>query len=105
MRKIYIEIETESTDPLEILKRDLAQEISCCTAYFDTENMDVNEKQTEDPERPCGEWIDEGVMADGHPQSAFRCSECGFHVVTIPNETPNFCEYCGSDNRPKDKEG
>ena len=49
-------------------------------------------------ERPRGEWIDEGIMADGHPHHAFRCSECESHIVRIPEETPNFCEYCGSKN-------
>ena len=43
MRKIIIEIETDSTKPIEVIKSDLAQEIHCCWNYFDTETMEVKE--------------------------------------------------------------
>ena len=48
-------------------------------------------------ESPHGEWIDEGVMADGHSQHAFRCSKCGNHISRIPSNMPNFCENCGAE--------
>lgn len=52
-------------------------------------------------QRPRGRWIDEGLMADGHPQHAFKCSEYENHEVCIPSDIPHyhFCSNCGSDNR------
>ena len=43
MRKIVIEIEVDSFASLDALKGDLAQEISCCVNYFETENMRLYE--------------------------------------------------------------
>lgn len=44
MRTLVITIQTEDEAELEELKRDLQQEIHCCTASFDVDNMIVEEK-------------------------------------------------------------
>jgi len=56
-------------------------------------------------QRPHGEWLYEGAMAEGHPHCAFNCSVCDAHICRIPSDLPNFCEFCGSDNRPKEGAG
>ena len=43
MRKIIIEIETDSKESIATLKQDLASEISCCWNNFDVESMEVHE--------------------------------------------------------------
>ena len=48
-------------------------------------------------ERKTGEWIDEGFYADGHGAHAFRCSECGGHIIEY--DTDPFCKWCGADMR------
>lgn len=53
-------------------------------------------------ERPHGEWIDEGAMAEGHPHRAFNCSVCDGHICRVSNDLPNFCEFCGADMREGD---
>lgn len=52
-------------------------------------------------QRPHGEWIDWGLMAEGHSHHVFNCSECDSHIFRVPSDLPNFCEFCGSDNRKR----
>lgn len=54
------------------------------------------------PWRPRGKWIDEGFYADGHGAHAFRCSECGGHIIEY-DEDP-FCRWCGADMRQREEE-
>jgi hypothetical protein len=49
------------------------------------------------PERKKGKWIDEGFYADGHGAHAFRCSECGGHIIEY--DADPFCKWCGADMR------
>ena len=49
------------------------------------------------PQRKMGKWIDEGFYADGHGAHAFRCSECGGHIIEY--DTDPFCKWCGADMR------
>ena len=46
-------------------------------------------------ERKKGRWIDEGFYADGHGHHAYRCSECGGHIIEY--EPDAFCRFCGAD--------
>ena len=55
----------------------------------------VCDAPTIDPERKMGKWIDEGFYADGHGAHAFRCSECGGHIIEY--DTDPFCRWCGAD--------
>lgn len=48
-------------------------------------------------ERKSGKWIDEGFYADGHGAHAFRCSECGEHIIEY--DIDPFCRWCGADMR------
>ena len=57
----------------------------------------VNLMPTIEPERKKGNWIDEGVYADGHGAHAFRCSECGGHIIEY--DADPFCKWCGADMR------
>ena len=43
------------------------------------------------PERKKGTWIDEGTYADGHGAHAYRCSECGEHIIEYDPDP------CGAD--------
>ena len=47
------------------------------------------------PQQKTGRWIDEGIYADGCNAHAYRCSECGYHVIRYIYEKPNYCEECG----------
>lgn len=55
------------------------------------------EQPTVEPERKRGKWIDEGFYADGHGAHAFRCSECGGHIIEY--DADPFCKWCGADMR------
>jgi hypothetical protein len=55
------------------------------------------EQPTVEPERKKGKWIDEGFYADGHGAHAFRCSECGGHIIEY--DADPFCKWCGADMR------
>ena len=46
-----------------------------------------------------GRWIDEGQYADYHPHHAWRCSECGEHVIEIDTPWYKYCPNCGADMR------
>ena len=54
------------------------------------------------PERKRGKWIDEGFYADGHGAHAFRCSECGGHIIEY--DADPFCRRCGADMRGEQDE-
>ena len=43
-----------------------------------------------------GKWIDEGQYADYHPHHAWRCSECGEHVIEIDTSWFKYCPNCGA---------
>lgn len=55
-------------------------------------------------ERPHGEWICEGAMADYTNVLVFRCSVCEEHFVghAEDKKSRHFCPNCGADMR---KEG
>lgn len=42
-----------------------------------------------------GHWISEGYYADGSNIQAFRCSECGNHILEYDTGVYNFCPVCG----------
>lgn len=43
-----------------------------------------------------GKWIDEGQYADFFPHHAWRCSECGEHVIEIDTPWYRYCPNCGA---------
>ena len=43
-----------------------------------------------------GKWIDEGQYADFFPHHAWRCSECGEHVIEIDTPWYKYCPNCGA---------
>ena len=43
-----------------------------------------------------GHWISEGYYADGSNIQAFRCSECGNHILEYDTGAYNFCPNCGA---------
>jgi len=43
-----------------------------------------------------GEWIDEGRYDDFFPHHAWRCSECGEHVIEIDIPWYKYCPSCGA---------
>ena len=53
--------------------------------------------------RKKGKWIDEGQYADFFPHHAYRCSECGHHLLEI-EVIYDFCPFCGADMRGEDHE-
>ena len=57
----------------------------------------INRLPSAQPEQRKGEWIDEGFYADGHGAHAFRCSECGGHIIEY--DADPFCRWCGADMR------
>lgn len=46
-----------------------------------------------------GRWIDEGQYGDNFPHHAWRCSECGEHVIEIDTSWYKYCPNCGVDMR------
>ena len=54
-------------------------------------------KEVKFVKRKRGHWIDEGVYADGHNIHAYRCSECGGHILEY--DADPFCRWCGADMR------
>ena len=65
------------------------------TNEYVCEKIDL--QQTIELQRAKGKWIDEGFYADGHGAHAFRCSECGGHIIEY--DTDPFCKWCGADMR------
>jgi hypothetical protein len=57
----------------------------------------VRNQPSAQSERKKGKWIDEGFYADGHGAHAFRCSECGGHIIEY--DADPFCKWCGADMR------
>ena len=43
-----------------------------------------------------GKWLDEGQYADFFPHHAWRCSECGEHVIEIDTPWYKYCPNCGA---------
>jgi len=60
-----------------------------------------------EPSRRKGHWIDEGQYAEGHSHHAYRCSECGQHIIEFPSrlmdENP-YCKYCGAEMENNENE-
>ena len=48
------------------------------------------------PECKTGHWIDEGQYADYHSPHAYRCSECGTHIIEDNTDGDVFCRCCGA---------
>ena len=46
-----------------------------------------------------GKWVDEGYYADYRNERAYRCSECGWHMITFPDELFRYCPMCGARMR------
>ena len=59
--------------------------------------LEIGNLPSAQPEQRKGEWIDEGFYADGHGAHAFRCSECGGHIIEY--DADPFCRWCGADMR------
>ena len=51
-----------------------------------------------------GKWIDEGQYADFLPHHAWRCSECGEHVIEIDTPWYRYCPSCGSKMDAQEKD-
>ena len=58
------------------------------------ESLDMAIEALRQPERKAGRWIDEGFYADGRGAHAFRCSECGGHIIEY--DADPFCKWCGA---------
>lgn len=68
-------------------------------AYWDREsNFCALHRPSAQPKRSKGKWIDEGQHADFFPHHAYRCSECGHHLLEIV-VIYDFCPFCGADMR------
>lgn len=48
-----------------------------------------------------GEWIDEGYYADYTNVSAWRCSECCWHMIGYSDELFRYCPSCGAKMEKK----
>lgn len=48
MRKITIEIETDSEEPFDLIKEDIEQELSCCWNWFNFDTIKISEGIKED---------------------------------------------------------
>lgn len=51
-----------------------------------------------------GKWIDEGQYADFFPHHAWRCSECGEHVIEIDTPWGRYCSNCGAKMDGEDEQ-
>lgn len=91
MRTIVIRIKTDSEEQINWIKYDLMQEISCCSAYFYTEDAIVEEEKH-------GKWED--VETDDNEWVCHKCSECGHEAYNYTGEILmnewNFCPWCGA---------
>lgn len=47
-RKIIIEVQTDSDNPLSVLRSDIVTELSCCHTNFELSNIKVTEKEEEE---------------------------------------------------------
>jgi len=43
-----------------------------------------------------GEWIDEDYYSQDKQHKVYRCSKCGWHMVSRPTELFNYCPSCGA---------
>ena len=84
-------------DPCGREEKEFPFETDICASML----MEIEEAPTIEP-RPRGRWIDEGFYADGHGAHAFRCSECGGHIIEY--EEDPFCRWCGADMREEEQE-
>ena len=48
-----------------------------------------------------GEWINDGIYAEGHSERAYRCSVCDEQFIGKIGEY-NFCPRCGADMKRTD---
>lgn len=58
--------------------------------------LDISALELVPSAQRTGKWIDEGLYADYHAHHAWRCSECGEHVIEIDVPWYKFCPYCGA---------
>lgn len=55
MRKIIIEVETDSDDSIGEIQRDVAMELGCCSTPLHLETLEVYEQAEADtPQTDCG---------------------------------------------------
>lgn len=83
-------------------KKCVLESVKALPAEFDAETVqrciEVLSNQPEVDAVPVrhGEWIDEGQYGDNFPHHAWRCSECGEHVIEIDTPWYKYCPFCGS---------
>ena len=97
-RKIVVTLSCDSDDPLEWLKKDIEREISCCSTFFEVEDVRPVVRGKWDEERPDS--------LDG--DSIYVCSVCGetwdLEAGTPKDNNMNFCPNCGADMRQEKEE-
>ena len=57
--------------------------------------IDMLNEQPTIVERKTGRWMDRGQYTDFSPQHAFRCSECGQHLLEF-EMIYDYCPHCGA---------
>ena len=91
MRKIIIEVETDSDWSIEQIKQDLQQEIRCCSNWFDVKNMSVKEETHIEGHKSqkIGKWIKNEKMSI--VIDIWECSRCNGEGA----RHYKFCPTCG----------
>ena len=87
MRTIVIEVETDSEDSLSFIKKDIEQELSCCSTYFDSIKI---------TEGKVGKWI--------HDDFGYHCSECWTRYPNEITDELNYCPNCGARMKGEEDE-
>ncbi len=68
------------------------------TLFADMFKTIIDQQPTVDAEPVRhGKWIDEGYYADYTDVSAWRCSECGWHMIGYDYELFRYCPSCGAN--------
>lgn len=72
--------------------------IKCGTLSVDYLNWILDHEEPAVDAEPVrhGKWIDEGQNDDFFPHHAWRCSECGEHVLEIGVPWFKYCPNCGA---------
>jgi len=96
MRKITIEIETDSEEPFDLIKEDIEQELSCCWNWFNFDTIKISEGieavANEVERKRGGKWI---LVKGSNGKDYHKCSEC-LHEQDITG-VKNYCAVCGAD--------
>ena len=100
MRKIVIEVETDSVDSIEELKRDIESELSCCSASFDFDTLKVYEK-ADTPQTDCstckwGEWYRNGRDITTMDDECGGC--CSWNNKWQPKEPQTESKLTANEN-------